>query len=38
MRLWTLQVAIPGLRREWVLSARPYAPDAETATRIKLSP
>lgn len=33
-----LQVTIPELRREWVVRAKPYPPDAETAARIAADP
>ncbi|WP_240772275.1 hypothetical protein [Nocardia sp. CS682] len=33
-----LQVTIPELRREWIVRARPYPPDAEIAARIAADP
>ncbi|MFI6166951.1 hypothetical protein ACIBCN_09190 [Nocardia sp. NPDC051052] len=32
------QVTIPELRSEWIVRARPYLPDAETAARIAADP
>ncbi|MFD6159219.1 hypothetical protein ACFWF7_42645 [Nocardia sp. NPDC060256] len=32
------QVTIPELRSEWIVRARPYSPDAETAARIAADP
>ncbi|MEV6365094.1 hypothetical protein [Nocardia asteroides] len=32
------QVCIPELRREWVVRARPYPPDADTVARIEADP
>ncbi|WP_378731611.1 hypothetical protein [Nocardia brasiliensis] len=33
-----LQVTVPELRREWIIRAKPYQPDAETAARIAADP
>ncbi|WP_433655874.1 hypothetical protein ACQPW1_33210 [Nocardia sp. CA-128927] len=33
-----LQVTIPELRSDWIVRARPYRPDAETAARIAADP
>ncbi|MFF3223615.1 hypothetical protein ACFYV7_12560 [Nocardia suismassiliense] len=33
-----LQVTIPELRREWIVRAKPYPPDADTAARIAADP
>ncbi|MFD6390800.1 hypothetical protein [Nocardia sp. NPDC060259] len=33
-----IQVCIPELHREWVVRARPYAPDADTVARIEADP
>ncbi|WP_336086110.1 hypothetical protein [Nocardia sp. SSK8] len=33
-----IQVCVPELRREWVVGARPYPPDADTVARIEADP
>ncbi|MEV6219595.1 hypothetical protein [Nocardia sp. NPDC051833] len=33
-----IQVCVPELRREWVVRARPYSPDADTVARIEADP